>query len=173
MIGFQIVQSSTRTSAKSFWTNDGSNQFPTLSYYAMQNTDGTTSYHIFALQDKVAALSKTVINDLSDPFADDDGKNVTYGNSAYVSAIPSTSLAATSPEFLKGKAGDSASYLENGAGVGYQVMVASFADSDGDGFGDIYGVEQKLSYIKNLGVNVLWLTPIQKSDLPWLRYHRL
>jgi glycosidase len=163
-VGFQIVQSSTRTSAKSFWTNDGSNQFPTLSYYAMQNTDGTTSYHIFALQDKVAALSKTVINDLSDPFADDDGKNVTYGNSAYVSAIPSTSLAATSPEFLKGKAGDSASYLENGAGVGYQVMVASFADSDGDGFGDIYGVEQKLSYIKNLGVNVLWLTPIQLSD---------
>jgi 1,4-alpha-glucan branching enzyme len=70
--------------------------------------------------------------------------------------------AATSPKFLKGDS--SSSYLQNGAGVGYQIMVASYADSDGDGFGDIYGIDQKLDYLKNLGVNVLWLTPIQVSD---------
>ena len=49
-------------------------------------------------------------------------------------------------------------------GVGYQVFVASFRDSDGDGIGDIQGVIDSLNYLKDLGVQVLWLTPIQKSD---------
>ncbi len=49
-------------------------------------------------------------------------------------------------------------------GVGYQIFVASFRDSDGDGTGDLRGVIDSLSYLKELGVDVLWLTPIQKSD---------
>lgn len=49
-------------------------------------------------------------------------------------------------------------------GVGYQIFVASFRDSNGDGTGDIRGIIDSLSYLKELGVDVLWLTPIQKSD---------
>ena len=49
-------------------------------------------------------------------------------------------------------------------GVGYQVFVASFRDSDGDGIGDIRGVIDSLDYLSELGAEVLWLTPIQKSD---------
>ena len=49
-------------------------------------------------------------------------------------------------------------------GVGYQIFVASFRDSDGDGIGDIQGIIDALPYLKDLGVEVLWLTPIQKSD---------
>ena len=49
-------------------------------------------------------------------------------------------------------------------GVGYQVFVASFRDSNGDGIGDIRGVINSLDYLKSLGVQCLWLTPIQKSD---------
>ena len=49
-------------------------------------------------------------------------------------------------------------------GVGYQIFVASFRDSNGDGTGDIRGIIQSLDYLKDLGVDVLWLTPIQKSD---------
>ena len=49
-------------------------------------------------------------------------------------------------------------------GVGYQVFVASFKDSDGDGLGDIRGVIDSLDYFDDLGVDTLWLTPIQKSD---------
>ncbi len=49
-------------------------------------------------------------------------------------------------------------------GVGYQIFVASFRDSNGDGIGDLRGVINSLDYLKDLGVDVLWLTPIQKSD---------
>ena len=49
-------------------------------------------------------------------------------------------------------------------GVGYQIFVASFRDSNGDGIGDIRGIIDSLDYLKDLGVDVLWLTPIQKSD---------
>ena len=48
-------------------------------------------------------------------------------------------------------------------GVGYQIFVASFCDSDGDGVGDIKGIISKLNYIQSLNVDVLWLTPVQSS----------
>ncbi len=48
--------------------------------------------------------------------------------------------------------------------VGYQIFMASFADSDGDGMGDIQGIISKLDYLEELGVDVLWLTPFQQSN---------
>ena len=49
-------------------------------------------------------------------------------------------------------------------GAGYQIFVASFRDSNGDGIGDIRGIIDSLDYLSELGAEVLWLTPIQKSD---------
>ena len=53
-----------------------------------------------------------------------------------------------------------------GLGVGYQVFVTSFRDSDGDGMGDLRGVISALDegFFTDLNVDVLWLTPIQQSD---------
>ena len=41
----------------------------------------------------------------------------------------------------------------------YQIYVKSFCDSNGDGIGDLNGIRSKLSYIKSLGVDYIWLTP--------------
>ena len=47
--------------------------------------------------------------------------------------------------------------------VVYQIYPKSFKDSNGDGIGDLPGIIQKLDYLKNLGVNVIWLCPVYKS----------
>jgi oligo-1,6-glucosidase len=47
--------------------------------------------------------------------------------------------------------------------VVYQIYPRSFADSDGDGVGDVRGVIGKLDYLASLGVDVLWLSPIYRS----------
>ena len=41
----------------------------------------------------------------------------------------------------------------------YQIYPSSFYDSNGDGLGDIRGVIQKLDYLKDLGVDAIWLNP--------------
>ena len=48
-------------------------------------------------------------------------------------------------------------------GVVYQIYPRSFNDSDGDGIGDLRGIIEKLDYIKSLGVNVIWLSPVYPS----------
>lgn len=48
-------------------------------------------------------------------------------------------------------------------GTYYEIFVRSFADSNGDGIGDLNGVTQKLSYLKKLGVQGIWLMPIFQS----------
>lgn len=45
----------------------------------------------------------------------------------------------------------------------YQLYPRSFKDTDGDGVGDLKGIIEKLDYIKNLGVDVVWLNPIYSS----------
>jgi alpha-glucosidase len=47
--------------------------------------------------------------------------------------------------------------------VGYQIYVRSFADSDGDGIGDLPGARERLPYLADLGVDVVWLTPFYPS----------
>ena len=49
--------------------------------------------------------------------------------------------------------------------VAYQIYPKSFMDSNGDGIGDLQGVISKLDYLKELGVDILWLSPIYQSPL--------
>ena len=49
--------------------------------------------------------------------------------------------------------------------VVYQIYPSSFKDSDGDGVGDLPGIIEKLDYLKLLGVDVVWLSPVYPS--PW------
>ncbi|PTX61329.1 oligo-1,6-glucosidase [Melghirimyces profundicolus] len=47
--------------------------------------------------------------------------------------------------------------------VVYQIYPRSFNDSNGDGVGDIKGITEKMDYLKELGVDVIWLSPVYKS----------
>ncbi|BAO76134.1 glycoside hydrolase family 13 protein [Winogradskyella sp. PG-2] len=48
-------------------------------------------------------------------------------------------------------------------GVVYQIYPRSFKDTTGNGLGDIYGIIEKLDYIKSLGVDIIWLCPVYES----------
>lgn len=45
----------------------------------------------------------------------------------------------------------------------YEIYIASFADSNGDGIGDICGIRERLPYLKECGIDALWLTPFYPS----------
>jgi hypothetical protein len=47
--------------------------------------------------------------------------------------------------------------------VGYQIWPASFYDSNNDGIGDLPGVINKLDHLKDLGVDLIWLSPVYDS----------
>ena len=47
--------------------------------------------------------------------------------------------------------------------VAYQIYPKSFLDSNGDGIGDLRGIISKLDYLKSLGIDIIWLSPIYKS----------
>ena len=53
------------------------------------------------------------------------------------------------------------------SGITYQLNVYSFADSDGDGWGDLKGITQHLDYFDSLGATALWLSPIHEA----MSYH--
>ena len=50
-------------------------------------------------------------------------------------------------------------------GVIYQVYPRSFQDTDGDGVGDLKGITARLDYLKGLGVDVVWISPIYPSPM--------
>ena len=47
--------------------------------------------------------------------------------------------------------------------VVYEIYPQSFYDTNGDGIGDINGIIEKLDYLKELGIDVIWLSPVYKS----------
>ncbi|MBO4340493.1 MAG: hypothetical protein J5835_03565 [Bacteroidales bacterium] len=78
----------------------------------------------------------------------------------YVLFIAVTSCGKTDPD------GNSAGsiYESNSSGTTYQLLIYSFSDSDGDGIGDFKGIQNRLDYLKDLGVSALWLSPAHPTS---------
>lgn len=49
--------------------------------------------------------------------------------------------------------------------VVYQIYPRSFCDANNDGIGDIVGIISKLDYLQQLGINIIWLSPVYKSPM--------
>ena len=49
--------------------------------------------------------------------------------------------------------------------VEYQIYPRSFKDTSGNGVGDLRGIIEKLDYLKELGIDVIWLSPVYKSPM--------
>ena len=55
-------------------------------------------------------------------------------------------------------------------GVVYQIWPRSFKDTNGDGIGDLQGIIQKLDYLKELGIDIIWLNPVYQSPMDDMGY---
>ncbi|MCR5564498.1 MAG: InlB B-repeat-containing protein [Gammaproteobacteria bacterium] len=146
-IGFLIVYEDSKDSG-THWRSDGNADQLFLIKDALWDNG---SLHIFCVQDNVSSFvyhiteQKQVVN----PYANDDGSHVSVGG-------------VNSSEILTLEHGTQ--LFDTCTGVGYQIMVSSFADSNNDGMGDIRGIIENFDYLKSLHIDVLWLTPIQLSD---------
>lgn len=148
-IGFLITYKSSRTSG-THWTSDGGDKFITTADAEAYALNG--SLHVFAVQENTRNFTYRYGGEIYDnPYEADDGNSLSSKYNNVNSSQNPRPISATSP-LMKQK------------GVGYQIMVGSFADSDGDGFGDIRGITLSLPYLSSLNVEALWLTPVQLSD---------
>ncbi|MDE5593224.1 MAG: InlB B-repeat-containing protein, partial [Clostridiales bacterium] len=156
-IGVQIFQISTRTTGTGFWANDGGDNTLVMSQYKRDTGD----YHWFVNEAHVGTKpgqgSPTYAEvEYEDPYKNDPDRTLNATKTSGTNIINSSADNSTTYP-LKNVSN------EFNCSNGYQIFIASFADSDGDGLGDIQGIIDKLGYLESHNVELLWLTPFQDS----------
>ncbi len=149
-IGIQLFSHDSRLHGQGFWVNDSGDITFQLEKARREKGD----YHWFIRQN--------------------EGQSGTPTYESYVVFDPYAGLepgAAVSRYDVISNKGNSDLYPQQDVAegwdensVGYQIFVASFADSDNDGMGDLRGIIGKLDELKTFGVDTLWLTPFQQSN---------
>ena len=154
-IGFLLPQQSSMSGATN-WVSDGGRETYLDDIAEEKNwrsVEGGKAIHIFvstgALYDYSYFAGSGVPQAKTNPIDEDTTGN--YRSDVDAKYSNALGVSSTSDSF-------------KALGAGYQIFVASFRDSNGDGIGDLRGIINALPYLADLGVQVLWLTPIQKSD---------
>ncbi|MCM1237725.1 MAG: alpha-amylase family glycosyl hydrolase, partial [Ruminococcus flavefaciens] len=149
-LGIQVYSQDSRINGQGFWVNDGGDVYIILEEAKRENGD----YHWFVRQGSVP-----------------DGSAIFTGATVYDPYEGLEEGSATTKYDVVSNKGNNDVYTQQPVAegweensVGYQVFIASFADSNGDGMGDLRGVIEKLDYLEELGVDTLWLTPFQQSN---------
>ena len=154
-IGFLLPQQSSMNGSTN-WVSDGGRETYLDDIANEENwraVNGGKAIHIFvstgALFDYTYYVGSGIAKAVTNPIELDTSGN--YRSDVDAKYSNALGVSSTSDAFKE-------------LGVGYQIFVASFRDSNHDGVGDIRGIIDSLDYLKDLGAEVLWLTPIQKSD---------
>lgn len=148
-LGFLVVLTESM-SGGTHWTSDGgSDTFFKLESALQENG----SYHIYLVSGSVTTPrykynDQQVVNPVT---KDATGKYSTKSNIE------------NSSKSNYGRSPTSQKFYEN-AGVGYQIFVPTFNDSNNDGMGDLRGIINKLDYLKSLSIDTLWLTPFLECN---------
>ena len=153
-IGFLVVDQ-TKMDGSDMWTSDGGAESYIKRIGRIMPSGKDGYLHVYAVEGAVSDFkttsgTQTIVN----PTATDTTMQ-------YRSKNDITNL---KYDAFKAGVSTSTSFLNDRPGTGYQIFVPSFCDSNGDGYGDIKGITSKLDYLEDLGIDVLWLTPIQESN---------
>ncbi len=149
-MGIQVYSQDSRINGHGFWVNDGGDVLVKLEEAKREKGD----YHWFVMQGKVGYGSAK----FTDYIVYDPYEGLEPGSA--VSTYDVVSNKGNNDVYTQQRVAEG---WENNS-VGYQIFMASFADGNGDGMGDIQGIIQKLDYLEELGVDTLWLTPFQQSN---------
>ena len=153
-VGFLVADLTSMDGTK-HWTSDGGKNIYIEDFQSHWRDDG--SMHVFLVQGDCANYRFYAGGDVEvNPTISDTEGNYRSVESHIADKYPVSKNAETPIK--------TSSAFKN-HGVGYQIFVASFRDSDGDGMGDIQGIIDSLGYLKDdLHVDTLWLTPVQKCE---------
>lgn len=147
-LGFLIVYQNSMDGG-SHWTSDGGSNTYIQDFDKELAKKGYV--HIYCVQGNVGDFTFSYSSEIiQNPVIDDE--TGTYRSKYDVNSSTSKYGVSSTAQSFKND------------GVGYQIFVASFKDSNGDGLGDLRGIINSLDYLNDLGVDVLWLTPIQASE---------
>ena len=159
-LGFLIVDQS-KMDGKNMWVSDGGAETYIEGFGKYLTTSTSTgSYkdgymHVYCVEGNVSEFKvKSGKQEFVNPTATDQTGDYRSKND----------IVDLMYDAYKDGVATSRTFLEDRPGTGYQIFVASFCDSDGDGYGDLQGIISKLDYLQDLGIEVLWLTPIQQSN---------
>ena len=148
-VGFLIVDTTTMGGGAHWVSDGGKNMY--IDDFQTHWRAGSKSMHIFCTQGSVDEFTFESGHEPTPNPTVTDTTGMYRSKSDVESSKDIQGISKTSEKFKD-------------VGVGYQIFVASYRDSNGDGLGDIRGIIDALPELDDMGIEALWLTPVQESE---------